>query len=112
MREKLINLAKRVRALFPSKLPTGVTAFHEWAESFAEIYDVPTEDKDSIKFTLASIIMHLGPQAAYKSKHYFYLTMTAGAAKQVAGSVFYDIKQKQKEAAEKAALEAQNEHKE
>jgi len=110
MKTKLVRLVKQIRGLFPSALPTGVTAFESWAEDIIATYDLPTSDKDSIKFTLATIIMHLGPQAASKPKYYFVLTLRAGAAKQVAGQVFTDIKTKAKEAelaAQKAANESQ-----
>ncbi len=105
-------LLKKLRALFPSRVPVGVSEFNAWAESFMELYQMPTQDLDSTKFTLASIIMHLGPQAAFVSKHFFFVTIRAAAAKQVAGSVFYEIKQKQalaqKAAEAAAALELQN----
>lgn len=106
MRQKLKKLALAILGLFPSKLPTGVTEFNEWADSIAAAYTLPTQDMDSTKFTLASIMMHLGSTSAYKSKFYFVLTMKAAAAKQVAGSVFYDIKQKHKAAQEEAAKAA------
>lgn len=93
--------------LFPSKLPVGVTEFHAWAESFLEIYDLPTKDVDSVKYTLATILMHLGPQVAYKPKFYFFITMKAAAAKQIAGAVFREIKERQAEA-QKAAQNEQN----
>lgn len=90
----LKKLAKQFLGLFPSKIPVGVTEFNSWADSFSDVYTLPTQDQDSLRFTLASIIMHLGPQAAYKPKVYFLLTLKAAAAKQVAGQVFYDIKTK------------------
>ncbi len=98
------KLAKQVRGLFPSALPTGLTAFNAWADDISDTYFMPTSDKDSIRFSLASIVMHLGPTAAYRSKFYFALVLRAGAAKQVAGAAFYEIKNKQQEAAKAAAL--------
>lgn len=108
MQVNLTRLIKQFLGLFPSALPTGVTAFNEWADDIRSTYDLPTQDEDSIKFTLSTIIMHLGPQAAYKPKYYFVLTLRAGAAKQVAGQVFTDIKTRaaEKAYAEKAAAEA------
>lgn len=97
------RLGRQALGLIPSRLPVGVTEFEEWAQSIQDTYTLPTSDRDSIRFTLATIIMHLGQQSAYKPKLYFALTMHAAAAKQVAGSVFYDIKQRQKEEQEKAA---------
>lgn len=89
------RLFKQFLGFFPSALPNGMQAFDTWVADLAETYTLPTEDSDSIKFVLASIIMRLGPQAAYKSKFFFYLTLKAGAAKQVAGEFFQQIKLKQ-----------------
>lgn len=107
---KIKKFAKQVRGLFPSALPTGLTAFNEWADDIAATYFMPTQDKDSIKFSLASIVMHLGPTAAYRSKFYFALVLHAGAAKQVAGAAFYEIKTKQQEAERKAAEAVRSEN--
>lgn len=103
---------KKFKALRDAKkltpLPTGVSTFNAWADSFYDLYQMPTEDRNSVKFALAAMIMHLGPQDAYKSKHYFYLSLLAGASKQVAGSVFTEIKENQRKAQIAAELEAQN----
>lgn len=111
MKATLQKLWLQFLGLFPTALPTGVTSFNAWADSFSETYEMPTQDKTSIRYTLATIIMHLGEQAAFRSKFFFFLTVKAAAAKQVAGQVFYDIKVKQKEAeaAAKAAAEVSNE---
>ena len=103
---KIIRIIKQIRGLFPSPLPTGVTAFHAWSDDLQATYILPTEDKDSIRYTLATIIMHLGQQAGNKSKYFFYITLKAAAAKQVAGAVFSEIKEKQRAEAAKAAEEA------
>lgn len=105
MKNKLKRLVNQVLGLFPSRLPVGVTEFDSWAESIIDTYPMPTSNRDSLKFTLATIIMHQGTQDAYRSKFYFYLTINAAAAKQIAGEIFYSIKQKQKEEAERAAKE-------
>lgn len=103
---KVLRIIKQIRGMFPSPLPTGVTAFNAWADDLQATYTLPTEDKDSIRFTLASIIMHLGQQAGMKSKYFFYITLKAAASKQVAGQVFSDIKENQRALAVKAAEEA------
>lgn len=97
------KLVKLLLALFPTKLPQGVPQFHAWADGMIALYDFPTKDVDSIKFALASMVLHLGATSAYKSKFYFFLSISAGAAKQVAGSIFYEIKQKQQQEAAAAA---------
>ena len=95
---KIKRFFKQALGLFPSAIPTGVEAFEAWAQSLEETYDLPTKDKDSIRFVLSTAIMHTPPTAAYKSKFYFVLLIRAAAAKQIAGAVFHDIKTKQKAA--------------
>ena len=89
------RLFKVIRAYFPSALPNGLSAFNTWADSFSDTYEMPTADQDSIRWALSTTIMHLGPQVAYKSKFYFFLTIKAGAAKQVASQAFTTIKETQ-----------------
>jgi len=98
MLEKLMRLGRQVAGFFPAKLPTGMTEFHEWTARFIKTYNLPTQNEDSIKFTLASIFMHLGPSDSHKPMYYFYKTLSAAASKQIAHAVFGDIKQKQLEA--------------
>lgn len=105
MREALSKLVRKVRGLFPSALPQGVTEFEEWAKSIASTYWLPTINDRDIKFVLTSMIMRLGPLAAYKSKYYFVLALRASAAKQVAGYVFSDIKTQQQQEQQKAIKE-------
>lgn len=90
---------------FPSAVPIGRTDFDTWATSIIDTYQFP--DNDSVRFALASIVMHMGPTSAYKPKYYFALVIKAGAAKQVAASVFQDIKNKQ--VAEAAAKSSEGE---
>ncbi len=102
MKQKLVKLLKRVRARFSSPLPVGMTEFESWADSFEELYDLPTKDKESIKVVLSSTIINLGSITISKPKYHFYKTLVAASAKQVAGSVFQQIQQA-KFAADKVA---------
>lgn len=103
----LKRLARQVLALFPTRLPVGVTAFNEWADSFLETYTLATQDHDSIHYILATEILRLNPtDYARKSKFHFYLIIQTAAAKQVAGNAFQEIKNRQKELQEKATKEA------
>jgi len=87
------NLALKLRALFPSAMPIGLAEHKAWADSIISLYDFP--DNDSVRFALATMVLHLGPTAAYRSKFYFSIMLKAGAAKQVASAVFQEIKIKQ-----------------
>lgn len=92
--KKVVKFFNQIRGLFPSPLPVGVKEFDTWAESIASTYKMPTDIMDSIKFTLATLIMHSGPTTAYKSKFYFVLAIRASAAKQIAGNAFREIKER------------------
>lgn len=105
MKKSIVRAFNRLLGRFKSKVPTGVLEFNDWAQSIIDNYDLPTSDLDSVRYTLATIIMHSKAQDAYMPKQYFVLTLRAAAAKQIAGHVFTEIKQKQKE----AELAAQNE---
>jgi len=77
----------------PRPLPMGATDFEEWAEriiSGALIPKDPAEDekvfKDSLKFTIASMVMHLGPTESHKPDAYFIHGLRKGAANQVANA--------------------------
>lgn len=84
--------------LFPSPLPVGMTEFDSWVDSIMSTYSLPTTDVDSIRFTLAAMIINLGQKESSKPKYSFVLAIRASCAKQIAGSVFHQIKTKQLEA--------------
>lgn len=100
---KMKTLLNLFLALFPTKLPQGMSEFDTWADSLIAIANFPTSDSDSIKYALATMIMHTGSTTAYKPKMYFIMAIKAGAAKQVASGVFQQIKHRQAEAQKKAA---------
>lgn len=95
MKASLEKLGRQFLGLFPSRVPVGKTEFDEWVDSLVNTYDFASKNLDDIKFVLAHVIQRLGASEAYKSKFYFFLSFNAAASKQVAGSVFYDIKQRQ-----------------
>lgn len=94
----------KLRNYFPSAVPQGIAEFDTWSSSIIRTYGFP--DNDSVRFALATMILHSGPTAAYASKRYYALMVKAGAAKQVASQVFTDIKQRQIAAQPKAAATA------
>lgn len=98
MKVILKKLGKQLLSLLPTKLPVGVSEFESWADSFSEIYDLATQDRDSIHFILANEIIRLNPRDYFrKSKFYFYLLIQTAAAKQVAGYQFQQVKKRQAE---------------
>lgn len=104
-----INKVKKVlsliRAMLPSAVPIGRTEFNAWSSSIISLYNFP--DNDSVRFALATMVMHLDATSAFRSKWTFAKMLRAGAAKQVASSVFQEIKLKQQEAAKLEATQLQ-----
>lgn len=100
LKKLLVKTVNKILFCLPTQLPLGIPAFLTWSQSIIDTYDFP--DNDSVRFALATMVLHLGPTTAYKSKRYFSVCVKAGAAKQIAGAIFTEIKQKQ-EAAQKAA---------
>jgi len=96
---KYLNL---LLSFFPRPLPLGKSDFYTWSD---RIIDLSGEfaDRDSMRFALASNLLHLGPQVAYKPDQYFIKSMKKAAANQVASYVFQEIKLNQQKAAEEAA---------
>lgn len=94
---------QKFRDLFPEKLPQGAAEFEAWSTRIIRTYGFP--ENDSLKFGLATTILHLGPTEAYKPARFFYKMMAKGAAAQVAHFVMQDLKEKQaaKSKAEAAA---------
>jgi hypothetical protein len=82
------------------KLPTGIEEFNTLIRDLKAHYgeELPTQDEDSLKFVIATTIMHMGPLDSHKTLEFFYNTIVAGASKQVAHAVFREIKIKQEEA--------------
>lgn len=90
----------------PSKLPVGLTEFNSFSDSIINLSG-EFADRDSMKWAIASQIMHLPPQKSTASKQYFIRSLRKAAANQVASQVFQDLKIKQQEAIEAAkTLEA------
>lgn len=98
------RLYKQIRGRYKSPLPTGMTAFNDWVDDIRATYWLPTEDVDSIRYTLATIIMHLKEAEAFTPKWYFVKVLRAAAAKQVAQGTFQEIKLRQQAAQVAAKL--------
>ena len=87
-------LLKRLLSLFPTKLPVGMSQFETWSDSIIELSG-EFADRDSMKFAIASQVMHLGPQRSSVPKNFFVSSLRKAAANQVASQIFQDIKLKQ-----------------
>jgi hypothetical protein len=107
MKNKLKKAVSRFRALFPSRLPQGVTEFETWSDSIIELYGAP--NNDSVKFSIAVMVLHLPSTTAYKSKEFFGRSLYKAMSNQVVSQVIQDLKTKQEQAkqAEAAASNVQ-----
>ena len=97
---KLLRFAKldlkRLVSHFPTPLPVGMTEFETWAESILDLSGRFADDT-SMKFALASMVIHCGPQRSSVPKNFFVRGLRKSAANQVASQVFQQIKQQQEQ---------------
>lgn len=94
---------------FPTALPRGLTEFNLWSQSIIDTFGLP--DNDSVRFMLATMVLHLDSTSAYKPKLYFGFAALKSMSNQVAAYVVQEEKRKQQERieAEKAAAKQQAE---
>lgn len=97
---KMRRVFKRVLSYFPEPLPVGMAQFNAWANDIIELSG-KYANETSLRFALATMIMHADAKFGSLSKNYFVIRLRKVAANQVAGQVFQDIKDKQ--AADQAA---------
>jgi hypothetical protein len=112
MEIKMSNISTQVEEL-EVELPVGIQEFEDFVTSLETDYNLPTKDRNSVRATIAAMIMNLGPLVARRPKSFFVDGIKAAAAKQVAHHVFAEIKAAQfaaeKEAKAKAEAEKANE---
>jgi hypothetical protein len=85
-------------------LPIGKTEFMEWSQRIIEGAHVSATE-DSLRFSLAAMLMHLAPTEAFKEDAYFILSLRKAAVNETAHFIMTELKeqQKQKELAEATA---------
>lgn len=97
-------LIKRLLSLLPTKLPVGMTEFDQFSNDIIELSG-QYADLDSMRFAIASMLIHAPAHSGALSKHYFVVRLRKSACNQVASQVFQTIKSEQ-DAKQKAASEA------
>lgn len=105
LKAKLSLLLAQLLSYFPRKLPVGLTEFHEWADRIIAQAGKFADDT-SMRFALASMIIHIDSKVNKMSDQYFIRCLHKSAANQVSSQVFQDIKTQQQEA-QKAAQQAE-----
>jgi hypothetical protein len=86
------------------QLPIGMEQFEEMAKQVIEKSGLP--DNDSVRFALATAVIHFPQEKPELSIEYFARVLRRGAANQVAAQVFQDLKLKQQAAIEAAKAAA------
>lgn len=99
-----MKLIKLILSYFPSKIPSGMTAYSKWQSDIIELAG-PIADERSLRWAIANMVMHAPSDSAYLSKQYFLRRLVKTAANQLSAQVFQDIKAEQ-EQENKAAQEA------
>jgi len=108
MRQQLRLLLTKALSYLPTKLPVGVTEFNKFADDVIALSG-QYADRDSMRFAIASMLIHAPHDKGSLSKHYFVVRLRKSAANQVASQVFQEIKalqDKPKPAEDTSAKEA------
>lgn len=92
------NFLKKLLALIPTRLPQGLSEFESWSNEIISLYGSP--NNDSVKFSLAVMILHLDSTTSHKPKAYFGRALRKAASNQVVSQVINDLKDKQAKALE------------
>lgn len=93
--------------LFPQPLPRGVKELESFFTKFFSVYDIP--HYSSYRLAIATMLMHLGPEVAFKSPFWFYRSVRAAQAKETAYQVIAEDREsrnKLEREAKQAAFDA------
>jgi hypothetical protein len=104
--DKLKLYVAHLLSYLPTKLPVGLEEFHKWADSIIALSG-KFADETSMKFAIASILIHADSALHALPKRYFISRLRKSAANQVASQVFQDIKNQQLAAQQAAAAATQ-----
>lgn len=107
---KIKIILKKIRAFFPSALPTTMDELNAYTEEVLEVWGISTQD--SYRHAIATMIMHLGPTTAYKSKIYFVLSVKKAMANQLAHAKIKELNEAQQKREAAAKLEEAAKHEE
>ena len=101
---KATRYFKQLASYVPTTLPIGMAEFDTWADSIIDLAG-QFADSESMKFAIATMVIHLGPQRSVVAKNYFVRSLRKTAANQIAHARLYEIKLKQQKAAEEMAAQ-------
>lgn len=75
-------------------LPIGRKEFEDWSDRIIGASMVEAE-KESLKFSLAAMIMQLAPTEAFREDAYFILSLRKAAVNQTAHAIMTELKEAQ-----------------
>lgn len=101
-------LLKRLLSRIPTSLPVGLSEFETWSDSIIELSGT-FADLDSMKFAIASILIHADARHGALPKNYFVSRLRKSAANQIASQIFQTIKTQQAEKQKQAEVTAAQE---
>lgn len=88
-------------------LPIGRTQFMEWSDRIISLAHVDATP-ESLRFSLAAMLMHLGPTEAFREDAYFILSLRKAAVNQTAHAILSEIKDAQEAMKNQAEATATN----
>lgn len=103
MRARLLKGLRLLLSFIPQALPMDDKAFEAWSADIIALTGFP--DNDSVRFALATMVLHLDARYAKVSKRNFIVQLHRASANQAAGNVMQSLKEKQKAANERRLQE-------
>lgn len=102
--DKLTKLYRLFLGLFPRRLPIGAQELKDFSTDIFSLYGIP--DLPSYRLCIATLIMHLNPQEAFKTPFWFFRSIRAAQSKEVAYQVIAEDRElrnrEEREAKQKA----------
>jgi len=82
------------KLLEKQELPIGRTKFMQWSDRIIDNALVEA-DRESLRFSLAAMLMHLGPTEAFREDGFFILQLRKAAVNQTAHAMMTELKENQ-----------------
>lgn len=94
----MLKRLKALRAMLPSRLPSGFTQLEKWLDEVLELAGLPL-DNLSLRNSLCTMLLQVDAQTMYVTKHHFVRTVQKAIVNQYAFELSQEIRRQQKELA-------------
>lgn len=74
------------------ELPKTIPEFEAWSDKIIELANLPTQNTETQKFALASMLLQIKPDQSYKSNMYFASLLKKAATDQLATQVIDNLR--------------------